>query len=333
MYRLPRFDKKTKRLLDPHVVILGAGASKAACPNDKNGKEVPLLKDIHKVLGLTDVLKQNGYTDLDNFESLYSQICTREDQKDLKKEIEDKVFEYFSYLELPDEINLYDYILLSLTSKDVIISFNWDPFLLQSYIRNRKVGNLPQLIFPHGNVAVGLCYNCLTKGYVKEHCFNCGNSFEKMPLLFPVKKKNYYDGSIIENEWNEAKIALSNACGLTIFGYGVPETDNEALELIKTSFEESQIKEIAPLTIINLDNEKQNQIDKWSSIISMRVFQYCSHFNESILWKWPRVSLETLFDAILQQQPRDSKKSYKIFNSLSELQLFVKSITEFETKF
>ena len=301
--------------------------------NDKNGKEVPLLKDIHKVLGLTDVLKHNGYTDLDNFESIYSQICIREDQKDFKKEIEDKVFDYFSNLEIPDEINLYDYVLLSLTSKDVIISFNWDPFLLQAYIRNREVGNLPQLLFPHGNTAVGLCYNCLTKGFIKEYCFKCGNGFKKMPLLFPVKKKNYYDGSIIENEWHEAKTALSNACGLTIFGYGVPETDSEALRLIKTSFEESQIKEIAPLTIINLESEKQNQIEKWSSIISMRVFQYCEHFSESILWKWPRVSLETLFDAILQQQPRDSNKPYKTFNSLSELQLFVKSITEFETKF
>lgn len=54
-YRLPHH--AGKRLLDPHVVIVGAGASRAACKIDKNGKEVPLLKDIHKILGLTSELK------------------------------------------------------------------------------------------------------------------------------------------------------------------------------------------------------------------------------------------------------------------------------------
>ena len=49
-YRLPNH----KRLLDPHVVIVGAGASIAACKTDKNEKEVPLLKNIHNILGLTD---------------------------------------------------------------------------------------------------------------------------------------------------------------------------------------------------------------------------------------------------------------------------------------
>ena len=39
-YRLP--NHAGKRLLDPHVVIVGAGASIAACEIDKNGKKVPL---------------------------------------------------------------------------------------------------------------------------------------------------------------------------------------------------------------------------------------------------------------------------------------------------
>lgn len=49
-YRLPKI--KNKKLIDPHVVIIGAGASKAACPTDKNGKSVPLLKNILEVLDL-----------------------------------------------------------------------------------------------------------------------------------------------------------------------------------------------------------------------------------------------------------------------------------------
>jgi hypothetical protein len=42
-YRLPNVKKH--RLYDPHVVIIGAGASKAACPIDKNGKAVPVLRN------------------------------------------------------------------------------------------------------------------------------------------------------------------------------------------------------------------------------------------------------------------------------------------------
>ena len=48
-YRLPNHEGK--RLTDPHVVVVGAGASIAACRYDKYGKEVPLLKNIHDILG------------------------------------------------------------------------------------------------------------------------------------------------------------------------------------------------------------------------------------------------------------------------------------------
>ena len=60
------------------------------------------------------------------------------------------------------------------------------------------------------------------------------------------------------------------------------------------------------------------------------MMMYCNSFEETILWRNPRVSLETLFDAILQQQPRSEEKSFKKFSSLGELQEFTKTITEFD---
>jgi hypothetical protein len=149
----------------------------------------------------------------------------------LQKELEDAVHNYFQKLMIPDDVTLYDYLVLSLTDKDAIISFNWDPFLLQAYRRNIDVGNLPQLIFPHGNVGVGICYDCKIKGYANSLCNNCFKPFSDMPLLFPVGRKNYYDNSIIENEWNIAKNYLIRAAGVTIFGYSAPETDVEAYQL------------------------------------------------------------------------------------------------------
>ena len=60
------------------------------------------------------------------------------------------------------------------------------------------------------------------------------------------------------------------------------------------------------------------------------MFLYCNKFEETMLWRNPRVSLETLFDAILQQHPRNEEKSFGKFSTLTELQGFVKTITEFD---
>lgn len=36
----------TVRMQKPHVVVLGAGASRATCPDgDKNGRKIPLMRD------------------------------------------------------------------------------------------------------------------------------------------------------------------------------------------------------------------------------------------------------------------------------------------------
>ncbi len=329
-YRIPTISNK--KLLDPHVVILGAGASIASCAVDKNGKTVPALANIHKILGLTEKLQSYGFSEAEmgNFELLFSNIIGIPKYSDLQKDLEIAVRNYFQNLQIPDEVTLYDYLVLSLTEKDAIITFNWDPFLLQAYLRNIDVGNLPQLIFPHGNVGVGICYDCKNKGYAKYLCPNCSKPLDDMPLLFPIHKKNYYDNSIIENEWNVAKYYLGRAAGITVFGYGAPETDIEAYNLLKESYNKSNITTIAPFSIINLESEEESQKKKWSEIYDDHMFSFSYSFKDSILWTSPRVSLEHLFDAILQQQPRSNTKSYQDFETLEDLQNFVKTITEFD---
>lgn len=163
-YRLPNF--KNKRLLDPHVVIVGAGASIAACKTDKNGREVPLLKNIHNILRLTDELEKYNFSNeqMGDFEKLFSDIYGRDEYKDLQEKLEFEVCNYFCDLKIPDEPTLYDYLVLSLTEKDAIISFNWDPFLMQAYRRDIDVGNLPELIFPHGNSGVGYAMTVKLRG-------------------------------------------------------------------------------------------------------------------------------------------------------------------------
>ena len=329
-YRLPNF--KNKRLLDPHVVIVGAGASIAACKTDKNGREVPLLKNIHNILRLTDELEKYNFSNeqMGDFEKLFSDIYGRDEYKDLQEKLEFEVCNYFSDLKIPDEPTLYDYLVLSLTEKDAIISFNWDPFLMQAYRRNIDVGNLPELIFPHGNSGVGLCNDCKVKGYAGCLCPNCFKALEQMPLLYPTGKKDYNSKSIIKNEWKRAKDVLSRAAGITVYGYSAPVTDVEAVELMKSAISISQMKDIAPFTIINLPENENEQRRKWSEFYDVKMVLYCNEFKQSLLWRNPRVSLETLFDAILQGQPRSTQKSFKEFSKLRELQDYVKTITEFD---
>lgn len=332
-YRLPNI--KNKRLLDPLVVIVGAGASVAACKVDKYGKQVPLLKNIHTVLGLTDDLKEYGFSEeqMADFEILFSDISGKNEYKDLQAKLENVISDFFCELTIPDEPTYYDYLVLSLTHKDAIISFNWDPFLIQAYRRNTCVGNLPELIFPHGNAGVGVCYDCKVKGYANCLCPRCFKKLEKMPLLYPIGKKDYYSKPIIRNEWSRARDVLSRAAGITVYGYGAPVTDVEAVELMKTANMVSQMKDIAPFTIINLPKNEIEQRKKWAEFYDVKMISYCNRFEDTMLWQNPRVSLETLFDAILQQHPRSSEKPFEKFASLKELQDFVDTITEFDMYF
>ena len=332
-YRKPHI--KNKRLTDPHVVIVGAGASIAACKYDKNGVEVPVLKNIHKVLGLETAIKDYGFSvsDIEDFEMFYSSIAMQPKYKDLAAYLENAVRDYFKKLELPDEPTYYDYLILSLTEKDAIISFNWDPFLAQAYRRNLKVGNLPMMIFPHGNVGMGICEDCHTIGYADTLCSECYNEFGDMPLLFPVGEKDYGKHSIIKFQWKQAQEYLSHAAGVTVFGYSAPVTDREAFDLMKNAYQESGMKEIALFEIINLESVREEQVTRWEELFNKKMMIYTDTLKNTQLWKFPRVSLEALFDAILQCHPREENKSFQSFNSLDDLQAFVKTIDEYELYF
>ena len=61
------------RMERPHVVILGAGASRAVCPHgDRSGRALPLMADFSACLGLDEVLRGWGLDPSSNFEDVYS---------------------------------------------------------------------------------------------------------------------------------------------------------------------------------------------------------------------------------------------------------------------
>ena len=152
----------------PHVVILGAGASLAALPNgDKNGRCLPLMNNFVEVLNLGSLLKSFGIVDEGNFELLYSNLIESGSNLELVTELNQRIYDYFALLELPEEPTLYDHLVLSLRDKDLIATFNWDPFLVQAINRVTERFNvsIPMVSFLHGNTAIGYCMNH-TPGFV-----------------------------------------------------------------------------------------------------------------------------------------------------------------------
>ena len=119
----------------PQVVILGAGASKAAfLGGDKNGKSIPLLEDLPDILGAPwkELVIEAQPPDL-GFESQYSWIRSRQTFSEKLSKIEELIYQYFESLEILDSPTIYDYLVLGLRGKDVIATFNWDPFLMLAH--------------------------------------------------------------------------------------------------------------------------------------------------------------------------------------------------------
>ena len=142
----------------PHIVILGAGATMAAIPNgDKNGKRCSVMKGFIKNIGLNDLLSNIDIkTNSDNLEEIFSELKSRPECNDIVAELENRIISNFAEFVIPDEPTIYDYLLLSLRSKDYIFSFNWDDLIIQAYQRVCKITHdLPQLVFLHGNIGVG----------------------------------------------------------------------------------------------------------------------------------------------------------------------------------
>lgn len=245
----------------PHVFILGAGASLAALPNgDRTGRRLPLMDNLITQLGLGDLISQSGIGfDGNNFETMYSKLFEDDTQVALREQIESLVYDYFSSLQLPDHPTIYDHLLLSLREKDVVATFNWDPLLLQAYRRNGMKGGfrLPKLLFLHGNVAVGHCAKDHVVGAVGTACSRCGQSFSPTRLLYPIAQKDYQSGKYIASQMGELQTHLKSAFMVTIFGYGAPQSDVEAVRLLKNAWGNVNDRDMEQIEIIDVKDEDE----------------------------------------------------------------------------
>lgn len=332
-------DRLTKEMLKgppfvaplPHVVIVGAGASRAAFPNgDRNGKELPLIGDLPNVLGrLWSDLVSSSDPPVEGFEAQFPWIRRHGGFADSLQLIERRITEYFEDLELPDIATIYDYLVLGLRPKDMIATFNWDPLLLLAHKRNRNIAELPDVRFLHGCVAYFTCSDHDVLGLAYESCPQCFNALTPGKLIFPDDQKDYARDAVIHRDWNAVTARLRKAFHLTIFGYSGPVTDYNARQLLLSGWAQTGIREVSHVEIIDIKDDAALR-RCWKEFIPFHHDMVVRDFWHSTIAKFPRRTAEYKLCASLYGIPAEPIGPFYT-NSLHELQDWHAAIAVGET--
>lgn len=283
----------------PHVVLLGAGASVAAIPNgDKNGQKISTMTGFIDRLGMRDIIEEcNLSTSSNNLEDIYMEMYDKTECNNARNLLEHKIEEYFSSFEIPAKPTVYDFLILGLTGKDLIATFNWDPLLLQAYKRCSEItDNLPELAFLHGNVGISMCQeDNIAFPLMIGKCPKCNGKLKKIPLLYPVRKKNYNDNRFIADSWRILTEQLKCAYRVTIFGYSAPKSDVAAMEMLKQAWGNWEDRNLEEIEIIDIADENIVR-EAWKSFIHSHHYSVHKDIFDSAIGRYPRRTCELLFD-------------------------------------
>jgi hypothetical protein len=315
----------------PHVVVLGAGASRAAFPSgDRNRKMLPLIDDLPNVLGKPwNELVKFSQPPVEGFEAQFSWMRRQGGFADGLNLIERLIREYFEDLELPDTATIYDYLVLGLCPKDTIATFNWDPLLLFAHKRNRDVAKLPDVRFLHGCVGYFTCSDHDVLGLAYESCPECHNALTPGELFFPDDQKDYTRDTIIHRDWKAVTAKLTKAFHLTIFGYSGPVTDYNARQLLLKGWAQTGMREVSHVEIIDIKDDDALR-HAWRDFIPFHHDMLVRDFWHSTIAKFPRRTAEYKLCASLYGIPAEPFGPLRT-DSLHELQDWHAAIAVSET--
>lgn len=319
----------------PHVVILGAGASCAAIPNgDKNGHKISAMNGFIQELGMTELLGSiKLQTQSNNLEDIYMELAVRAINEsscaNIKKNLEKAIWDYMSSFVLPDNPTMYDYLVASLTKKDLIATFNWDPLLIQAYVRISKYSkDLPQLTFLHGNVSVGFCAKDNIVGRYGCQCPKCGIEFSPSQLLFPIKDKDYSSSKLISESWSTFEKNLMAAYLVTIIGYSAPKSDVAAINKMKEAWGDNSMRSDEQIEIVDLKEEAELH-RSWEEFIHSHHYKCHKSFFETFLSSFPKQSSKAFFEESQECTFLDHSQGFKDGMQFTDIE---KIIMKFDNK-
>lgn len=310
-----------------HVIILGAGASIASTMRnpEKNERVLPSMANIIQVLGLEKLIEPIpvDIRKFDNdFEKFYSKLYDRPELNDTRFKIEKRIFDYFNKLLLPDTPTIYDYLVLSLRPKDVIATFNWDPFLYQAYDRISKYTKPAGILFLHGNAAIGYSSVSGIAGPSNHYDGITGEFLKPTQLFFPVEQKDYNSDEFIKGQWEELSLHLKVAERITIFGYSAPKSDIEAMSLLNESWGGYELRHMEQFEIVDVQDEKIVK-ESWHEFIHTHHYKYITDFFNSSIAYHPRRTIEDFYRMVLPMNSgnmfREGNKVPDNFKSLDDM--------------
>ena len=188
---------------------------------------------------------------------------------------------------------LYDHLVLSLRPKDVVATFNWDPFLWNACQRNRNFSADPKILFLHGSVAIGRCGRCKIVISRDAPVCKCGNKVQEIPILFPVTQKNYNSDPAVYAHWRILQHELKECWAFTIFGYSAPKTDVEAVDLLKVGWGNVKDRNLEEVEIIDIRGEADLR-ESWDKFIHTHHYTVKNNFYDSWIAQHPRRSCEAI---------------------------------------
>ncbi len=317
--------KRQTLMQRPHVVILGAGASVAAFPDGK----LPVMANLVGTLGLESLLEKAGLEHRGgNFEDIYNQLSRNASLSKVREAVEQRVAEYFSKLDLPEHPTIYDYLVLSLRKKDVIATFNWDPFLWLACQRNHDKTRLPHIFFLHGCAIIGYCPEHKVQGRVGTLCPTCGRPYTPTRLLYPVANKDYVTEPYIASQWRSLRSAFRTAYILTIFGYGAPESDAAAVDLMSEAWGSPEERDLEEIEIVDIKDQEELEAT-WNRFIHTHHFRATNSYFESLLGAFPRRTCEAIWAELMEVKFLEYARVPK-FERLAEMWEWFQQLVAYE---
>jgi hypothetical protein len=258
------------------------------------------MNDFVEVVGLAGLLEEMGVEDpTRNIEAIYADLAERKNE-DLSR-VESAIYTYFDRLMLPDHPTIYDYLVLSVTSRDLIATFNWDPFVIQALRRNAEHVDQPRVAFLHGNVWAGFCSRDQIMGTNRTRCSQCGSVFTPSKLLYPIRKKEYASDEYIAGEWDTFRFYLQRAAFFTIFGYSAPQSDAEAIDAIKEGWGTPQERQFEEIELIDV-RDPEHLRKQWAPFIHTHHYEIWDDFFDSWLAKHPCQGIDMFVEQFLEAQ-------------------------------
>ena len=193
---------------------------------------------------------------------------------------------------------MYDHLLLSLREKDCIVTFNWDPLIVQAYRRNNEKFDLPYLLFLHGNVAIGYCKDDIKPGLNGARCPKCNSLFKPTKLLYPIREKDYDQDGFISLQWEGLNHYIEAAFMITFFGYSAPKSDVRAIELMKLAWGKIEDRNMEQTEIIDIES-KELLRETWNTFIHSHHYEVHNNFYASWIANHPRRTGEAYYNQYL----------------------------------